>query len=303
MVWGDLLVGLPITVTELASGETVYESRDPAQQWARVLSPDGSLLMTGDRPIQVWDVAANEQLCVFDEHNGDTIGGVGFSDDGTMAFSAGRDGTVRLWDARTCTERAVLRGGGTTKVSPAMSAAGSTMVAADNQSPTFRTWSLLPTLPGEVGAVETCRGFLPGWTLDLAGQRGALLVGCEDKPLTSALAFDPSSGEVLNMVENRDGQLLRLSPDGERFVSMDASLPYTAEGVSIRDTDTGRVLTRLQGLCRWDQLAEPPYPGCEPPPGSPNQLWLNDAAFSPDGSLVAVMRLAVGGVHIWRLGL
>ena len=44
-----------------------------------------------------------------------------------------------------------------------------------------------------------------------------------------------------------------------------------------------------------DQLAEPPYPGCEPPPGSPNDLWLMDAAFSPDGSLVSVIGWPFGG--------
>ncbi len=262
VAWGDLLVGLPITVTELASGETVYESRDPSQQWARVLSPDGSLLLTGD--LQVWDVASGEQLCVFDEHNGDSFGGVGFSADGAMAYSAGRDGTVRLWEARTCTERTVLRGGGTTKLSPAMSDDGLTVVAADNQSPTFRTWSLLPTLPGEVGAVETCPGFVPGWTLDLAGQRGALLVACEDKPLTSAFAFDSSNGEVLNMIENRDGQLLRLSPDGE----------------------TIRLHGRLAALHRRGRV-DPGYrhrPGPHPPPGAVPVGSAGRAALIPAAS-------------------
>lgn len=66
----------------------------------KALNADGSLLVYGDRPPQVWDVAAQEVIASFDGHTS-FAPFAAFSSDGDSVYSTGSDSTLRHWDART----------------------------------------------------------------------------------------------------------------------------------------------------------------------------------------------------------
>lgn len=66
---------------------------------------DGSLIAIGGEAthlVVVADVATGEQVYSITDHPGD-VTDLEFSEDGSLLLTAGTDGTIRLWDARTGT--------------------------------------------------------------------------------------------------------------------------------------------------------------------------------------------------------
>jgi WD40 repeat protein len=64
---------------------------------ALAVSPDGSLLATGEQQITLWDAADGRELARWDGH-GDQVTALAFGTGGASLASAGADGTVKLWD-------------------------------------------------------------------------------------------------------------------------------------------------------------------------------------------------------------
>ncbi|MDO4584233.1 MAG: WD40 repeat domain-containing protein [Planctomycetia bacterium] len=63
-------------------------------------SPDGKRLVSCDRLVRVWDMESGRELKQMDGHTS-TIHSVCFSADGKKVWSAGADGFLKVWDART----------------------------------------------------------------------------------------------------------------------------------------------------------------------------------------------------------
>jgi WD40 repeat protein/serine/threonine protein kinase len=73
-------------------------------------SPDGKRLVSGsvDGSIQIWDAESGQELLTFDSQDGKERGGahegavtaLAFNRMGTLLASGGRDGVIRVWDAR-----------------------------------------------------------------------------------------------------------------------------------------------------------------------------------------------------------
>jgi len=77
-------------------------------------SPDGRWLAStsanDEHAIRIWDVAGRNQVRILDAHHF-AINALSWSSDSQLLASGSSDGTVRLWDARTWQETAVLKHG------------------------------------------------------------------------------------------------------------------------------------------------------------------------------------------------
>jgi WD40 repeat protein/serine/threonine protein kinase len=70
------------------------------RMWSAVFTPDGKrVLTTDDQSAQMWDAKSGQLL--FTMNHGDTVYRAVFSGDGSRIITAGRDGTVRIWNAAT----------------------------------------------------------------------------------------------------------------------------------------------------------------------------------------------------------
>jgi WD40 repeat protein len=78
--------------------QDVRNSSVPVRIGCMDISPDGSLLVTGeeDGMIRFWNMATGLQIAAFQGHRGE-VETLDFNLDGTQFISGGQDGTLRLW--------------------------------------------------------------------------------------------------------------------------------------------------------------------------------------------------------------
>ncbi len=288
-------------VVDLESGEEsltiTADDRLPTWSFVRALNADGSLLLYGDRPIQVWDIAAGGMVTTFDGHDGETFGTVAFSADGELAYSAGRDGTVRIWDPATGDELDVLGGAGNA-TSAVMSSDGSTMLVGDAASPAARLWDLAP-VAAEVGAIDTCSGFTFANSLQMVSDQGLVSIGCGEDYFGTPHVFDVATVEIERLFPLHSGQMTALSPDGSRLAQLDGGEGSLQGPIRIYDVATGAPVVTIDTVCVWDnEIALPAQPQCRDAPDTPFALWPNTMQFSPDGSMLAATDYPGPGGHL-----
>jgi len=272
-----------VVVVDMTTGEqSILEpAGDRGESGVRALNSDGSLLVYGDLPMQVWDVARGELVTSFEGHDGDSLF-ARFATDGSSVYSTGVDGVLREWDARTGHE---LR---------ALSAIGHGPVDVVDDGlvlvPSF--WEGEAALidfrtRGEVGSVETCRGEVPANAVGVADGLAVFLVRCGEDTDGTTYAVSLEDSEVHYILPGHQGAGLRISPDGTRFVRQDGE--GTMHGpLTVRDLRTGDLLVELDGLCTWD--AESPdeeQEGCREYPEQPFSIQAELVRWSPDGSMIA----------------
>jgi WD40 repeat protein len=126
------------------------------------------------------------------------------------------------------------------------------------------------------------------------GLAAVLLAQCDDDDsefVGRTFVVDLAGGDVLSSVPGTDGQLLRISPDGERLLLQPGSFPI-AEPPVIRDLRSGRQLVELDGVCAWDwfevdrQIPRVEAGACARFPEDPFPIWALSMRWSPDGSMV-----------------
>lgn len=212
--------------------------------------------------------------------------------DGTV-YSTDRDGVLRRWDAATGEELWALRGAGNGRVS--FNEEGFVLVS-DTEAGEAALVDVRPR--GEVGAVEPCRG---GWlpaaaqSLNVVGRVAAFHGACTGPPHPFTVhLIDLETPSILSTIPDVEGQVVRLSPDGTRIASQDASGGQTGP-VVVRDVVSGDTVVELEGLCRWSQeltatgLPREETGDCQRFPQPPFPLWAWSLEWSPDGTMIAAV--------------
>ena len=259
----------------------------------RALNHDGSLLVYGDRPIEVWRVATGELIATFDGHQPDSGGGgVTFLPDSRTVVSTGADGVMRQWDAYTGEEiRAIPAVPAGPVAATTTGRVVTTGYAGSNAMPPM---VIDLGARGEAGAVGTCAGTATSDALEVAGAIAVLQIMCDGDATATTYVADLQAQRVLYTLSGHQGQALAVSPDGTRFVRQEGE--GTIHGpLAVHDLRTGVQVLVLQGVCTWDSASEDPadqQPGCAAPPAAPFGISTRRLAWSPDGTMVA----AVAGI-------
>ena len=277
-----------LVVADTSTGEEVLRVT-PApgpNGLVRALNHDGSLLLYGDQPIQVWDVAAGEQVASFDGHQGGSLY-ASFSPATGTVLSTGADGTMREWDPATGEEIRVHPGIPEGPVAATPDGLVLTIGhSGSNQAPA----TLIDQGPhGDLGAIGTCRGLVAADSLRVAGPLAVFNITCDGARGATTYIVDVEARRVLHTLPGPPAQALAVSLDGTRFVRQEGA--ETAFGpLAVRDLRTGAVIVELQGLCTWDGSSPSPAEqqgGCGTYPEPPFGIQARRLRWSPDGTMIA----------------
>ena len=279
-----------IVVLDTVTGQELLRT---AGSGVRDLNDDGSLVLLGDTPIDVRDVATGAVTAFFDGHGGRSLF-ARFGPSGHTVYSTGSDGALREWDAITGRELMAYPGVGNGR--PSFSRDGLILVAQPDRD----TATLLDTrLRGEVAAVESCAGATKADSLAVANGVAVFNTTCGADPHATTHIVDLESGQLRLKLPGHQAEALALSPDGGRLVAQGGTA--TRHGpLMVRDVRTGEPLVKLDGLCTWDAgLSTPPaaQSGCnqfsEEPPAQ--RAWR--LRWSPDGTMIAAT--VDDGLAVW----
>jgi WD40 repeat protein len=230
----------------------VLEQADAVNSIA--FSPNGTMLAVGSGSgwgepgsVRLWDVATGTERAVFQGY-ADWVQSVAFSPDGRLLASGSGDGTVRLWD--TATEAPVLMLAG----------------LSDAVSGTI-------TFTDDDGTVTNQKVFSDAvWSVAFSPDGASLATGRGDPWVGpgSFQVYDTATGELLTDIRPEAASdsafplsvySLAFSPGGRLLVIVNGRLE-----VQLWDMATGEKRADLSADTNWAGL---------------------EAAFSPDGSLVA----------------
>jgi WD40 repeat protein len=192
-----------------------------------------------------------------------------FSPDGEHLVTGGMDSDLKIWDARTGRLRRTFRGGGAPCLALDLSPDG-TLVASANDPTAIRVWNL--ATGREVARLDHHAS--PPSTLAFSPDGSRLASGGRDQIL---IIWDIETGQPIQEL-NPHGHAITLVRwgTGGHLASAALGCPY----IRLHDSANGQELRKLAGYDLEDQYD----------PASPNglrRLWVEDAAFSPDGSLIA----------------
>ena len=186
---------------------------------------------------------------------------VAFTPDGKRVVSAGKDATIRIWDATTGEQLSTLKGHEGRIDGLAVSPDGSS-IASGGSDAKVRLWDaksgdIIHTISGHLGAIN-------GLAFSPTGDRMATASG--DKTVK---VWDPKSGNEIFTVTGHTASVVGVafSPDGKQFAS-------TSSGdntIRIWDSRTGEQI----------KIVQHPYPE------------VRRLVFSPDGTRLAAVTYSV----------
>jgi WD40 repeat protein/serine/threonine protein kinase len=231
-----------------------------------VFSHDGTQLLSGaaDRTIRLWDVETATEVLRIQGH-GSWIKSVAFSPDGRSILSASDDGSVRLWDATTGDELEQFTGHTDFVEQAAFSPDGYHLLSASGDG-TVREWDI--TNGAEIRRFAGNTAGILSVAISPDGKT-ALTGGYDSVVRIWDVATGQQTGQFDGHVDRGFVSPLVFSPDGRWAVSSDSfgSDPDISDDdvVLLWDVATGEVIRQFVG----------------------HTDWINSAAFSPDGTLLA----------------
>ncbi|HYG82012.1 MAG TPA: serine/threonine-protein kinase [Pyrinomonadaceae bacterium] len=271
-----------LSVSEVWEERVLRDGHTAAVRRA-VFSPDGRLLVSAgeDQQVIVWDFPRRERLKTFTDHTG-VVNAVAFSPDGRWFATGSNDHTVIVWDAARLEKAAVLREHGDPVLSVTFSPDGRLLVSASEVTIVRETggWKKVCEFPGG--------GYAYGNHVFLENGRRLADI--------SGRTWDLSTGQkVRDAQEEWFGNWVAISPDGTRWVSVDAggnvkfvdlarqkslALRHTHHdhGRSVAFSPDGRlVATAAERVILWDTATRAKIVPLE----YESIVW--SVAFSPDG--------------------
>jgi class 3 adenylate cyclase/WD40 repeat protein/energy-coupling factor transporter ATP-binding protein EcfA2 len=265
--------------------------------FARQLSEDGTLLLYGDRPTYVYRITDGGSTRIAEWAG---TGGTGddpvFDPTDQTVLQTSRDGTLRRWEPTTGQVLSSWSAVGSGHISVAVD--GRTVLVPNQASATALLLDIGDR--GDLGDVQTCRGFTMGGSLKVRGGLAAFGARCDttDTPAVDVVdPRDPRQPTLLASWPEWWSQDLAISPDGRYFVSQQVRGYPVLGPLAVADLATGAPVVELQGTCDWDSNAPPdPQPGCQPYPGTPFAFALPSTSlrWSPDGAMIAAVDNTTG---------
>ena len=265
------------------------------------VSRDGSTMaLTGRDPaaraVHLVDPATGGMVRELTGHKAG-VADIAFSPDGQLAYTAGLDGTARVWDTSTGSNLITLRGHEDGILRLSLDDTG-TRLATFGLDGTARVSDLTTQPLGETMALDLSPKQINLNALDAAGGVAAVRVFDE------TVVFNPDTGEIISRFDDHTNQFFALTPDGgaivyQRWERYGPNVPdseWVVGPVVVRDVRTGAIRSELEGLCSYQVPEDCPAL----PPDLPYAEWVSRISVTPDGR-----RVAAGGdshaVSVWDL--
>jgi WD40 repeat protein len=256
-------------------------------------NPDGTRLATGsiDGTAKVWDASTGEELLTLFGHT-NTIFGVAFDFTGEYLATASADGTAKVWNvaADVSGNRELFTLAGHTRpLSDIAFSPDGTRLATSSWDHTARVWNATVGHTDAIGDV------------DFSADGARLATASEDK---TAIVWDVATGQEMVILSDHVDAVtgIAFSPDGKRLATSSRD-----DTVKIWDAASGEPLLSIRGdtdlTCvdfspdgRWVAAAEEvgntvyvwdAASGERLLTLSGHGRWIDDVAFSPDGTRLA----------------
>jgi len=244
-------------IWDLESGDRILAFEGLGDRTHPVAMRDGVVAIGDGTAVALFDANTGKRRFDVPGH-GDGVGGVGFLPDG-RAVTAGADGWIAIWDARTGRRVRTIDTGALEFGTLAVSSDGRRALSGGWKSP-VELWDL------ETGS--SLRRFEGSSARGVAFGSGAIVAGLLDGRV---IAWDFESGTPLRYFAGASSGVVAVRPDGKLGL-----VPAGPKSAAAIDFTTGAVLRRLEGHDRE----------------------VTSAAFSPDGAIAATGG-ADGRILVW----